>query len=204
MKKIIFLFLAILIISSCNKKEESISSLPQSPTFTSESFPLKIGNWWKYQVINSSTGFIDTMLITIIDSNEIKNYSLLKVHWINYKFNDTSNYRFNKSAFWFDISDYNYLFHIYLHFPFTLNSTWLDSLRPIIRTPYIVNDYIENFEILGNNYNVFKIEMNYIIPNEKMNLTFYLAAGIGIVQEDILGDEPYPNRIIKLIEYHLE
>ena len=60
MKKFLFACLMLLSFSSCLKKVE------QASDFTAASFPINLGNWWRYQRTNALTNEVDTIEFHIL------------------------------------------------------------------------------------------------------------------------------------------
>lgn len=201
MKTIIFIIgLSIfLCLSACDEDE------PTQPSnqFELKDFPLKIGNWWKYQVIDSLNNTQDTLLIKVsgdgynngFHNNVLKVFlkdSLIGSSKIVSSENTITFFKNDTSKIWNYFSFKDFFFKL----PLSVGNKW---------DTYIVESYNENVDILNHKYNGFKI-VNTMdnMPGADVNI-YYISPNIGIVSisEYSGGFGPRIKMFLKLIDYKI-
>jgi len=178
------------------------------------SFNIKEGNCWRYQVIDSSSlKIIDTVSITIGFSND--RYSGLIGY--NFYMNDFNNVINDTGQIYCDeqfisytgiSSDFNNLIlfpQCYLQLPLVVNNYWQDIYS---KAEYKVIKYIPNFKVLDSSYNVYSVSL-YLMSMEEHGYytidTLYINPEIGIVcQKSNHGEFPIKLKFnSNLIDYKL-
>jgi hypothetical protein len=124
MKKTICLMLLLMVFAlSCRKITNT------QPAFTSASFPLAVGNWWQYQLINNSIGYTDTFMLSVVSISDTGSYAKYECNYIYNGVVTSSGYflRSDTSISFTNIGAYAFLasYHnFYLRLPANAGSHW--------------------------------------------------------------------------------
>lgn len=199
-----------LITLSCNPESNLVNPNGITDTFTMNHFPMKVGNWWKYQIIDSSGAKpkTDTATLKVVELKIINSSKEYKCYWeINGIYIDSSLVIFKDSTISFmklSPVDYSYIGEFEFKLPFKKGDTWTSGNNS--EDTVLTND--TNTVILGRAYNSFNIKMLLYISLH--NATYYsmnVANGIGIIYAKIYRHWDFDIIIAKdisLIDYHLE
>ncbi len=202
----LFCICLILIIVSCSNDNNNVNTIPNH-IYTNKSFPLKVGNWWRYKVYDDNG--VDTCIFKIVsDSVSNNNHYYLctakcriieKIDTTQFILNDTS--LIYKS---FRIDGYAIIPEFSLKLPFSSGDTWHGRF-PIDSST--VASYDTNYKILGKSYDIFFINRIAFGDRSYYNIqSIQLSENIGIISESIKIRSIYINELkdIFLIDYHLE
>tara|TARA_R110002050_G_scaffold190268_1_gene324915 strand:+ start:2163 stop:2801 length:639 start_codon:yes stop_codon:yes gene_type:complete len=211
MKRIIINILQLLLVgllfsASCKKNTEPIKLVEEK--FTSDNYPVKIGNWWKYKVTDFYSGTIDTLVVEVVsevdNSNGSMSYrcelkqngsivdsSIIIVSEVEFSYKGLNPY-------------YSYFGDYKLTFPFNAGSFWEGAYST---DTVIVTSRIDKFTINGTEYS----------PIYNLKRSFYLGGGysltqfqmitpkVGIVNQsiDLFDGANAQKQNFDLIDYHL-
>lgn len=213
-KALIFIFCTGLFIA-CKKDNNPINptgNVPSSDTtvvvnFDQNDFPVKVGNWWLYRVIDSNYGTIDTLLVSvdsILDISEGRFHCTLTEHGAIV---DSSVIVINSDSLVYDglKSYYSYFGEFKLKFPFQKGDTWRgffveDTVRAVSQ--------VDDFTYGGVTYpSIFNLKRSFFIENTYSLTQFIiLAPGIGVVNQsiDLFDNGNVQSQNFSLIDYNLE
>lgn len=184
MKNTFLLFIiGLIFLNSC--KDNIVNNI--EPSFTKNSFPVKVGNWWKYQIIDSlSHNSIDTITIRIdslIEFNGIKKY----VSHIErgYSSVDSCSFSLSDSIISFIENNIEFFGIFEFNLPFSVANKWYINVPTTDSTKLIdtssVISFDTNFSVLGHNYkNVFFINSECNNSFVSILQTYQVAENIGI------------------------
>ena len=178
-------------------------------TFSRSDLPAySIGNWWRYRVMDSLTGTIDTLTLTVSwagTSGGTQTFTGLISRAGTVV--DTAHIALSDTAFIFAPNHGGHnpsaLVYYTLKLPFTINTTWQygGSLGPVkvtgLKGPYTV---------LGHGYNAFTLSLQYSYPDAALDEGYAVAKDIGLVDlgydmDDFVG---LHKRSQQLIDYHIQ
>lgn len=211
---LIFLFFSGLLLA-CEKDDELIDKPVKSvnsdtivaAVFDQNDFPIKVGNWWRYRVVDSNFGTLDTLIISVdrvLDANESQFFCKLKMGG---EFVDSSVVTINADSLVYDglLSFYSYFGEFKLKFPFQVDDVWRGfSVQDTVRAISQVDD----FTYAGVTYpSIFTLKRSFFIDNT-YSLTHFmiLAPGIGVINQsiDLFDSGNVQGQNFGLIDYHLE
>ena len=193
----------ILALSGGCKHDDSAVTFSRSdlPAYT-------IGSWWRYRVMDSITGTIDTLTLTIAGtatSGGTQTFTGLIARAGTVV--DTADIALSDTTFIFAPihggHSQSALDYYTLKLPFTINSTWQigGSLGAVkvtgLKGPYTV---------LGHGYNAFTLSLQYSYPDAALDEGYAVAKGIGLIDlgydiDDFVG---LHRRSQQLIDYHIQ
>ncbi|MDP2364916.1 MAG: hypothetical protein Q8M94_14250, partial [Ignavibacteria bacterium] len=141
-------------------------------------YPLKEGNWWLYQTIdssNSNSAKFDTILLKVISTDYTPGIDQNTCNWYkNDSIISVMKVYANDNVIMFEQGFGNLEFYI----PFNINDEWEDWRDYRIQ----VNSYIKNMDVVGKNYNAFSIMYSGGVPNSGWRYNYFLADSIGIIK----------------------
>lgn len=203
------------LLIACNKDDDFISQPVKpissdtivTPVFDQNDFPMDVGNWWRYRVVDSNFGTIDTLLISVdrvLDINESKFLCNLTLYG---EIVDSSVVTINADSLVYDglLSFYSYFGEFKLKFPFQVDDTWRgffiqDTVRAI--------SHVEDLTYGGVLYpSIFSLKRAFFIDNNYSLVQFMLIApNIGVVNQsvDLFDNGNVQSQNFGLIDYHLE
>jgi len=205
-------FLVLLFLVSCNdnninngtdnKKDENIQ-----PIFKISSFPLNVGNWWRYRVQDFFSKSIDTILVKVVS---LKNDGAHKFYFCHIELNneivDSAQITLSDSVIsykTFNIIGYSYFAEFYLKYPFSYGYAWHgvnqnDSLS--------VAPYNQDISILGKHYKTYYINRYFREYHYNHVQSIQISENIGIVRQNTSIYSYSYNQLQEflLIDYHLE
>lgn len=183
MRKYYIVIIALLVLSCC-KKDDSSSS-----TFTKDSYPLAVGNWWQYQVNQTyEGGGYDTILLNVLSANTITPYT-------KYICNITLNGRVIDSGYFLQSdtsltfvnslpSPYFSLFpNFHLKFPVSIGQFWDGSFSgDSVLVVGVANTCSFNSHTYGPCYYT---NESYNMPHNFKRETMTLAPKVGLIKQSM-------------------
>lgn len=199
MKKIFLIFgLSILLcLTSCDEDKPTQQS---NQLFITNDFPLKEGNWWKYQFVDSNNNKIDTILLILKSKQNnnglnrcygqfyLKDSLIGNLEIISDESKISFNSDFGKNKIYF--SDFNIITPTYL------DSKWENGTYSIINSE-------SKYEVLGNKYDVCYIKRIVSGDDYFSSSSFYLSQNIGLVSHSDYSMHGFIKNSLTLIDYHL-
>lgn len=224
MKNILFLLFFVILFISCNTKNDNIVIVPPitSYTFDKSSFPLKVGNWWRYRVQNLYSPYdklssFDTLTFKIVSEEIFLEKKIYKCITIGSKFGDidTTNIELNDSLLshkskrrdcYALIPEFVIKIPLSAYDKWSMNTANWKGNHTIRDTNYLVS-YNKNFKMLNNFYDIFylkRIALDTASFNEVQDLQ--ISNKIGLVSQNVRIRGVYIDdwRTFSLIDYHLE
>lgn len=171
--------IALLILClSCNKENEK-------DIFVASSYPLALGNWWKYQ--HTSIGFEPDTFILRIDS--VTNDGLYKKYICNSISGNTivpAGYflRSDTSIAFIYPSEYYYLSEIqnfHIRFPISQDSYWMGDFSGDSTKVIGVNDSYSSYNIATGPY--YSIHESYNLPHNFKVFNMTISPKLGILSQ---------------------
>ena len=204
MKSIInfLVYITLIALLSCGKDKSA-------PTFTKDSFPLKVGNWWEYSVKDLYSQSPDILTLTIIS---MKNMGDIKVFTCTiFEFGtivDTGYFTLSDTALLYQgyKPDYSYFGNFQIKIPFKQGDKWQGTY---INDSYTTGGYTtDSISLLTRKYSpVFTINRSVNqLPHYSNEQSISLTPGIGIpaqgfnITNDTIGPQ---SQDFILIDYHL-
>lgn len=200
MKFLTTLFFALtFLLFSCSKDK------PQKDEFSSDDFPVKVGNWWRYKRVDMLSNYVDTITLNVIDvtiSGSKKEYKcyveksglVLDSAILTLDENSVKYASFN--------TNYSYFGDFNLVTPFSPKSNWT-NLTDADTTKVI--SFSKGVMILGNPYDIYFTKRISSEPGYSLNQTISVAKNIGIVENNInlFVGAPLQRQNLQLIDYEL-
>lgn len=179
--------------------------MEQASDFTAASFPINLGNWWRYQRTDALTNEVDTIEFRVLSGALVgteKKYDC--VFTKNGNIIDSVVITSGSNALLFESSNYetSVFSNFSMHFPFHVGDDW----QGIYYDSVVVDSYNPSLSILGKTYPCFTLKTKDIGPNYFNNRTFAISKNIGIVDFDavIFNTAPFVQQHLSLIDFHLE
>ena len=179
--------------------------LTQSPRFVSSDFPIKQGNWWRYESDNLMSG-IDTMLMTI-NSYVVNGADTIYTCILEYSNTRTDTLMITVSASSLKFKSLNepvcrIFGEGYFRSPFKVGTKWhymteLDKYTTISYATRLIR---------GKNYTSFFVKRLWTEPGyNRYVISTIFALGVGIVEENIYIGGSCPTWVTyRLIDYHVQ
>jgi hypothetical protein len=197
--KIIVMGLTIALISLLSCRADIV----EPAAFEQRSYPLHVGNWWRYNVTNLNKQTSNTLLLKIVSeqtNNSVTTYRCELEQ--NGRIVDSAQMILAQSELIYKAlgSDRSFFGDFKLKLPFHNGDTWEgNSLSDKIE----VISFLPNYAFLGENYDVYNIKRNVPGFNYYFSQTLQIAKGVGIVSQyidsfDSFSIEKY---LFELIEY---
>ena len=173
-------------------------------TFVRQGFPISVGSWWQYQVVNDLTGYTDTMTTSVVAA-----YGLncgASYIWVNTFASgispDTLTVTDRDTAVSFDFYGYHtsYLSNLYIRFPITLGHNWAE---PDVTISNVMP--LGSYAIAGVTYPTVSLltDMRFIPDNSKTD-SLYISPDIGIVKRRRINQGwIYTSTTLYLLAYHI-
>ncbi|MCW3128212.1 MAG: hypothetical protein JWO03_3870 [Bacteroidetes bacterium] len=202
MRKVYNLILLLFLISSCSNKQ-------QQEQFARDSYPLKVGNWWRYQVVNffgsQSTDTISLNVVSLVTSGSTTDYTchLLK----NGLVIDSGHFVQSDTALYYSGSNpYYSIFGFFnLKFPFVEGQKWAGTFPG---DTIIAAGKAESFKVLGSTYApVYSLARRFSIPQNNLIQIIYLTPKVGVIYQSInfrSDTAVWVQEAIHLIDYNLK
>jgi hypothetical protein len=198
---LIFLFTAF----SCHKKEQGS---PVQNIFTSDSYPMAVGDWWQYQVTSfqggQSTDTLILSVISVVTTGSSKDYKCNLLQ--NGAIIDSGHFIMTDSSLSYrGTRDYSLFGFFNLKFPFTNGQKW-----PGIYPGETIADvgFVDTFKALGVVYNpLYTLHRFFDDPHCSMVQNIFLTPKIGLVFQGIdLQTDTAPDiwESIQLMNYELQ
>ena len=198
--KILISLFVIVVAIGCKK--------PVVNTFDAKSFPLAVGNWWRYQQVDGFASITDTIVLGVVSmtvDGNTKDYTcqLLK----NGAIIDSGHFLFSDTALYYHgASGYSYFGFFNLKLPFIPGQKWPGIL------PHDTI-FAEGYLSKSGNYNGVYYSPDYIITR-RINVPKYflseqieLTPGVGVIVHsiDIQSDTASWQQVdFTLIDYHVQ
>ena len=136
--KLFTLFLALLLLISCNETNNTHNNTNNDttiiyngkvqPVFKISSFPLNVGNWWRYRVQDFFSKSMDTILVKVVSLKTEGTNKLFICHVELYnEIIDSALITLSDSVIsykTFNIVGYSYLAEFYLKYPMAYGYAW--------------------------------------------------------------------------------
>ena len=200
MKTKIIISLLLILVVSCNKDK------PQKDEFSTDAFPVKEGNWWRYRRVDMLSNYVDTIMLRVVDLKIIGS----KKEYICYveksgEILDSATITIGENIVKYASFDpnYSYFGDFNLTTPFAQSSLWT-NLTDADTTKVI--SFSKEVMILGNPYDIYFLKRISSEPGYSLNQTISVAKNIGIVENNInlfLG-APLQRQNLQLIDYNLQ
>lgn len=187
-KYIVFIFPALILLSSC-KKDHSI-------LLTEQEFPTTVGSWWKYQRLNRDNSIFDTTTYTILDIQTVNGTAYQR--WVgtqtglNAPYPDTSYVLVTDAGITLP-PDLN------IKFPIIDNSVWCSAQQGFSYTTSIQNINVNNVAYNGA---IYLNKYNNLGMGTSINESYWIVKNIGFV-EQFINDDRGDYFHINLISYHI-
>lgn len=202
MKPVLWMSAALLFCFACKKSDEG------NLLFNKDQFPLKVGNWWRYDVHDFYAQSTDTLLITVIsktDNGSDAEYKCsLTKHGIQV---DSGYFKTTNSSI-----EYRGLYPLYSHFgdfllrtPFNIGDKWSglylkDTLSATARVP--------SFKVLDKTYEpVYTLERIVTLPGYSMTQDLFVTPNVGIIYQSLDihdGSATGQKQTFQLIDYKVD
>jgi hypothetical protein len=201
--KMILRFLLISFISilfACRR-----DNVEQSP-FDKTAYPVNIGNWWRYKVVDTFYNKVDTLLLKIISKTTNNDLTIYKCHLEQRnQIVDSATMTLSGTELSYQglNGNYSYFGDFKLKFPFNQGESWNnDSAMDVTK----VLAYTMGYDVLGKKYNVFSLQRIVSSLGYRMNQTLVVSKGIGIISQnlDLFNGGPLQRKIYQLIDYDLK
>jgi hypothetical protein len=173
-------------------------------TFVRQGFPISVGSWWQYQVVDDPTGHTDTMTTTVVAAYGLNGGA--SYIWVNNYASgispDTLTVTDRDTALSFDFYGYHtsYLSNLYIRFPITLGRNWAE---PDVTISNITS--LGDYATAGVTYPTVSLltDMRFIPDNSKTD-SLYISPDIGIVKRRRINQGwIYTSSTINLLAYHI-
>jgi hypothetical protein len=204
MKNVYFtILIGVVLLLSCCKKNNNNQN-----TFTNSSYPLAVGNWWQYQVVDFLGGTTDTVMlsaVSVVSDGSTKDYkcNLIK----NGMIIDSGHFIVSDTALAYHGSHPSYSIFGYFNFkfPFTSGQKWSGTMPA---DTFIVAGVDKSLKILGNTYSPdYSLTRRVFVPEYSLIQIMDLTPGVGLIDQsiDIQSDTAaWEQEGIQLISYHLQ
>jgi hypothetical protein len=191
----------IFVFQSCKKDDSG------PDYFTVKSFPLNVGNWWKYKVTDLYYHKSDTELMKIVSVKENLGYKTFTCYFLD------SNEFVIDSAF-IKVYPNEIISNTFLEWGISYFGSY-DLHFPLISGDSIISDSFGNktkvisfspgYNHFGKLYDVYTIESYSYWPNGSYNQTTLISKDIGIIQTSygIWSMGPLDAKLFELIDYKL-
>lgn len=210
----IFLF-CIGFFIACKKDDDTVHKPPViSDTdttvvavFDQDDFPVKVGNWWRYRVVDSNYGTIDTLLVfvdSVIDISEGKYRCTLSEQGAMI---DSSLIIINQDSMVYKGlgSFYSYFGEFKLEFPFQQGDRWRGFF---VEDTVLAVSHVDDFIYGGVTYSsIFNLKRSFFIDSTYSLTQFMIIApDIGVVNQsiDLFDNGNVQSQNFGLIDYNLE
>ncbi|MCW3128217.1 MAG: hypothetical protein JWO03_3875 [Bacteroidetes bacterium] len=202
MIRIAILLLFILSLASCHK------STTPTDTFSRNDFPMAVGDWWRYQVIDVNAP-TDTLLMTVIASSgngSTKDYTYTIYKNAYHRTVDTGHFIISDTGLSYNTTNpyYSYFGSFNLKLPFQKEQQWVgslphDTITAVGRAAVV--------KIMGKDYGPVYTLNRKAISSHYRNLSgIFVAPHIGIIYQDVSIeiDTAVPQKqTFLLIDYNL-
>ena len=202
MKKYSILIYILLSFYSCKKENTSNTN-----EFSKADYPIKIGNWWRYQVADFMQQTTDTLMLKVVSLSNTNNQEVYTCQLIlNNQIVDTGYYTISSDRIEYSgfRQDYSYFGNFTLTLPFQVGFKWIgvnpkDTVKALSR--------IATFRINGKDYSpIYNLKRSYnLAGGYKITQNFIVSPKVGIVYQtlDIFDGFPTQKQGFQLIDYEL-
>jgi hypothetical protein len=177
--KIIVVCCIIVFSYACRKSDPTV--------FTQSDLPsLKVGNWWRYRLEDSTANTIDTLKL-VVGSSTMSGSTLLYTCYIERAgvTIDSAHILLSDTSFEFNSSRLNsYMFQL----PAKVNSKWNLDPTSLVDNYVEVLAYKRNYTVSSHTYGVFDLYRIQSFSDAFMEESFQISAGIGLVHANVALD----------------
>jgi len=212
------LILIVLLIVSCSEKNNNTTNYNKNdttiiyhgkiqPVFKISSFPLNVGNWWRYQVEDFLNSCTDTILVKVVSLKTTGTENLYTCHVELFnEIIDSALITLSDSVISYKTYNnvgYSYFAEFYLKYPIAYGYAWHGINQ---NDSFSVAPYHTDTEILGKQYKTYFINRYFLDYNYYHIQAIMISENIGIVHENTsIRSYPYDQQQgFDLIDYHLE
>lgn len=204
MKSFTTLFFALtFLLFSCSKDK------PQKDEFSSDDFPVKVGNWWRYQVYDAFSHVTDTLTLRVVSKTINGNQTKFDCElYKNLQLIDTAYYLISDTKIEYNSKnvDYSYFGNFYLSIPFQKGDIWKGVYYN--QDSILASDIIPSMKILNHDYkNVYSLNRNfYALGGYRLNQLLFICQKIGVIYQsfDLQDGGNNQKQTFQLIDYNLE
>jgi hypothetical protein len=181
--KTISICLVLTLISLLGCRRDKI----EPTAFDKDSYPLNVGNWWRYKVTNLRAQTTDTLLLKMdakIIQNNVVTYKCHLEQEKTKNILDSAQVVLSNTELSYKSLDGNSAFFgdFKLKLPFHTGDKW-DGYSDV--DAFKVASFTANDEVLGKKYNIYDIQRSFPGFNWGIGQTMQISKGIGIVSQHI-------------------
>jgi hypothetical protein len=149
---------------SCNKESIDVEN-----GFQSTDFPIQVGNWWKYKVVDSYAGTTDTFIVQVVAELNKESYRCELRYGSSVV--DSAIIAMTETTLSYEglNQNYSYFGNFKLTFPFNEDDHWIGFYNP---DTVVVTSMINDFVVNGVSYS----------PIYNLKRSFFLAGGYSLTQ----------------------
>lgn len=190
----------LLLTNSC-KKDDANPNL-----FNIGSFPLNVGNWWRYKVTDYDEHTTDTVLMKIVSMKVNGGFKTFTCYFdTNGMIVDSSYFKIYNNELIFnsyDTQDFSYFGTFDFVFPFISGDSSISKTNGF-KTKIISST--NGYKLFGNSYDVYTVQTSYTGPNYHYDQNTIISKNIGIIQNSYfvinLGSSAF--KLFELINYKI-
>lgn len=178
-----FILIGISFIVGCKQDADTLEI--ETIAFNKLSYPLKVGNWWRYRVLDFNSNFIDTLQLKIVRQT-VNNAEVTYTFYLH-EFGaivDSAQMVLSATELTYKGMDphYSYFGDFKLKLPFYQGDTWkgfseADSTKVI--------SYSKDYEVMGKNYDIYYLKRLVYGNVYSVVQNLQLSKGVGIVSQNI-------------------
>lgn len=204
MKTYIITILFVLIIAACCK--DKVAAPDAVSGFQKDDFPISVGNWWRYQVIDAMQQTTDTLTLKVVDFDLSQSTFTCQIIQHN-QIVDTGYFIISSNRIEYKgiNQNYSYFGNFTLTVPFQVGSSWIgDNPKDTVS----VLSKVESFEINGNVYTpIYNLKRIYnLLGGYRLIQDFIVLPKVGIVYQslDIADGFPLQKQGFQLIDFEVQ
>lgn len=174
--------------------------------FTETSYPLKVGNWWRYKVSDSLSKTEDTLRLQIIGQTTKNDLTVYKCALMQRgTIVDSAQIIVSATQLFYEglNRSYSYLGEFILKIPFYQGETWQGAVGTGITN---ATSYQTAYNVLGKKYDCYTLKRDINSFGYNFSQTFQVSRGIGLVSQymELFDGRRAQQQTFQLIDYELK